>query len=1090
MHSMIKSHPGVVAVPIAVSVMLSLTASVSMSAPQTFTEDFSTTEYRDSLNTTAWWDTTAGELKLFPLPRLTGSLDDLTSATVTVSGDHAYIVDGNFGLQVLDISDPATPVVAGSLETPGGPWGVDVSGDHAYVADGPAGLQAIDISDPANPVIVGSVATPDFASGVHVSGNYAYVADNFSGLQVIDISDPAIPFIAGSIDVGGFPWDLFVSGDYLYVADQNFFLRAVDISDPTNPILAGSLAMPGLPWDVYVSGHHAFVTTGDVGLQVVDVSDPASLAITGSVDTPDFAQGVFVSGDRVFIGDGGTGLQIIDISDPTRPALSGLLDTPGSAQGVFVSGEHAFVTDGTGFQVIQVFGILAPSLVSASTPQGAASVTVSGNRAYVAGELEGVQVFDITDPASLSLIGSVEMPGRARGLDVSGDHAYVGCDFEGLQVVNIADPTNPTLAGSLDTPGRAGAVIVSGDHAYVANGESGLQVINIADPTSPSLAGSLDTPGSAEHLSLSGNYAYVADLGSGIQVIDVSDPSSPTFAGSFATSGSARRVTVSGNHAYVAVFSSGLQILDVSDPTNPSLVGAIDSPGTTSRPYVSGDHAYVGDGPSGLLVIDVSDPANPIVVDSLDGLANSVYVSGEHAYIAGQSLKVVRVAQSSFAPHTDRAQSLSLDGSSDPILRARLATVHTDRIDWEVSANGGASWQNITSNGDWTSSADVGSDLRWRSIHTVTDHEINPTASELTLEWLNEFGPITSIVDVPDDQGGWVRVKFRRSGYDFADEVQLPVTGYQIYRRVDDESRAMRVEQEGAVPSRPAIDGTMMASFDLERIRSFEGRDFLVGGSSARGEFPPGTWEVIGNVFAAQRDSYTVAAPTLADSTVDAGTEWSVHFVTTHTTTPSIWFASAPDSGYSVDDIAPEVPGNLAFGDGTELQWDLAGEEDFDYHTVYGSDSPVFDETVILIDHTVNPSFDVIGQPHEYFHVTTSDHAGNESGAASVGNEASSTPDSSGQPSQFAFRHAGSSPFLADTAFEFDLPTAERVRLVIYDASGRQVRELVDGWHSPSSQSVIWDGMTDLGGHVSPGVYFARIRAGEFEDTMRLVRLR
>lgn len=45
---------------------------------------------------------------------------------------------------------------------------------------------------------------------------------------------------------------------------------------------------------------------------------------------------------------------------------------------------------------------------------------------------------------------------------------------------------------------------------------------------------------------------------------------------------------------------------------------------------------------------------------------------------------------------------------------------------------------------------------------------------------------IDSIVDVPGDQGGWVRVYFTRSRYDDADEDVYPIATYDIYRRMDD----------------------------------------------------------------------------------------------------------------------------------------------------------------------------------------------------------------------------------------------------------------------------------------------------------------
>ncbi len=62
-----------------------------------------------------------------------------------------------------------------------------VSGTYAYVADWDPGLQVIDITNPASPQIVGSVDTPGSARGVAVSGTHAYVADYDSGLQILPV---------------------------------------------------------------------------------------------------------------------------------------------------------------------------------------------------------------------------------------------------------------------------------------------------------------------------------------------------------------------------------------------------------------------------------------------------------------------------------------------------------------------------------------------------------------------------------------------------------------------------------------------------------------------------------------------------------------------------------------------------------------------------------------------------------------------------------------------------------------------------------------------------------------------------------------
>ena len=56
---------------------------------------------------------------------------------VTVSGTYAYVADGFYGMQIVDIANTSAPRI-GAVDTPGDATGVAVSGTHAYVADGAA----------------------------------------------------------------------------------------------------------------------------------------------------------------------------------------------------------------------------------------------------------------------------------------------------------------------------------------------------------------------------------------------------------------------------------------------------------------------------------------------------------------------------------------------------------------------------------------------------------------------------------------------------------------------------------------------------------------------------------------------------------------------------------------------------------------------------------------------------------------------------------------------------------------------------------------------------------------------------------------
>ena len=67
-------------------------------------------------------------------------------------------------------------------------------------------------------------------------------------------------------------------------------------------------------------------------------------------------------------------------------------------------------------------------------------------------------------------------------------------------------------------------------------------------------------------------------------------------------------------------------------------------------------------------------------------------------------------------------------------------------------------------------------------------------------------------------------------------------------------------------------------------------------------------------------------------------------------------------------------------------------------------------------------------------------------------------------------------PFWRSTRIAFSTVREDRVRLEIFDASGRLVRVLVDEMRQPRHYIEPWDGRDGSGRPVAPGVYFYRIR--------------
>jgi hypothetical protein len=321
-------------------------------------------------------------------PTLAGTYDTSGNALdVYVSGKYAYVADGASGLQILDISNPASSTISSTYDTSGNARGVYVSGKYAYIADQSAGLQIIDISNPIVPVLAGTYDTSGDAYGVYVSGKYVYVADYGSGLQIIDISNPTSPTLVGTYDTPSFASNVYISSKYAYVSDSSSGLQIIDISNPTSPTLVGTYDTLGNVLDAYVSGKYVYVAGGNPGLQIFDISNPVSPILIGEYNTSGLAYSVHVSGKYAYIADSAAGLQIIDISNPIVPVLAGTYDTSGLAFGLHVSGKYAYVADSSsGLQIIDINGIETPSLYAGNIATNGLTVTENadfGNNLYV-----------------------------------------------------------------------------------------------------------------------------------------------------------------------------------------------------------------------------------------------------------------------------------------------------------------------------------------------------------------------------------------------------------------------------------------------------------------------------------------------------------------------------------------------------------------------------------------------------------------------------------------------------------------------------------------------------------------------------------
>jgi hypothetical protein len=272
-----------------------------------------------------------------------------TAYKILVSGNRAYLANGEDGLRVYDISDPAAPKNIGHLIPDGGGKitltdGIALAGTNLFTANYADGLRVLDVSHPENPVSIAhanSYSETNFGCiyfSVTVAGNLVYAACAGDGIRVYDVSDPTHPAevahrfeenLEFSPDPGPLTRAIALSGNHAYVANGRDGLHIYNVSSPTNLIPVGHVAengSGGSAYDVAVSGNYAYVANSADGMRIYDVSNPTNIVNVGHTNNNTGhgrAVGVTVAGNYVLLANYFDGLRIYDVFNPSNPICVG-----------------------------------------------------------------------------------------------------------------------------------------------------------------------------------------------------------------------------------------------------------------------------------------------------------------------------------------------------------------------------------------------------------------------------------------------------------------------------------------------------------------------------------------------------------------------------------------------------------------------------------------------------------------------------------------------------------------------------------------------------------------------------------------------
>jgi len=235
-----------------------------------------------------------------------------------------FIGDGRGGLKIINFGNISSPIVL-SQYTGDYAWDVEVRGNTAFVANGYSGtggrLTVVNITDPAAPVLLESFTTVGDATDVEVVENLVFVTTSYKGFTVFDFSNETNPTelaqyvgqLTSDTDMG----DIEIVGDLAFLSYWDYNLKVLNISDLSDIRVISEFneSMDAFSVHIDTERNLAFLCDLELGLLLLDIQNPAQITKMTRYFDGGKPNRIEVVGNLVYMTDQENGFVILEIGE-------------------------------------------------------------------------------------------------------------------------------------------------------------------------------------------------------------------------------------------------------------------------------------------------------------------------------------------------------------------------------------------------------------------------------------------------------------------------------------------------------------------------------------------------------------------------------------------------------------------------------------------------------------------------------------------------------------------------------------------------------------------------------------------------------
>jgi len=240
-------------------------------------------------------------------------------------------------------------------------------------------------------------------------------------------------------------------------------------------------------------------------------------------------------------------------------------------------------------------------------------------------------------------VGELFTNGNYQEIEISENLAFISDEGFGLKIYEINDPSSPILIGSLELEKSIRNILISDNLAYLLCYDSKLYIVDIVDPYNPILLSEYNTNQLCHNFSINDNFAYIIENDDMLEVVYIGNPDNPVFVTEFMLTNQGIGCAVTNNLAFVATYL-GLFVYDISNPYELSQINWFDT-GNTHSPLIHEDLLFYS-GSNGLEIIDYTDPNNlQVTTSNINYRLHDIKIEGDKLYGAnGDEFHIVDIS--------------------------------------------------------------------------------------------------------------------------------------------------------------------------------------------------------------------------------------------------------------------------------------------------------------------------------------------------------------------------------------------------------------------------------------------------------------